>query len=92
MEYVILTDWKQFNKENKNLVIEVDDNGRGLQEQQASKRKKGHTSMATKITRQRMQNLQAITKKQCKFEVVDKKAKLGLEGVLVSVVIPYQED
>ncbi len=82
----------RFNKENENLIIEVDDNGCGLQEQQASKKKKGHISMSTKITRQRMQNLQAITKKQCKFEVADKNTKLGLEGVLVSVVIPYQED
>ncbi len=83
----------RFNKFEKDLVIEVDDNGCGMPDQQEEKkRKKGHISMAIRITRQRMQNLQAITKRQCKFEVIDKSIKLGNSGVLVRIKLPYQED
>jgi hypothetical protein len=48
--------------------------------------------MATKITKQRMQNLQALTKQNCKFEILDNAEISGLSGVLVRIEIPYQED
>ncbi|PKP08939.1 MAG: hypothetical protein CVU09_13410 [Bacteroidetes bacterium HGW-Bacteroidetes-4] len=91
-------DWQgviiaRFNKTGNLLVVEVDDNGRGIKEQEANINiNKGHISMATKITRQRMQNLQAITRHKCRLEVVDKEQSLGMPGVLIRIELPYQEE
>jgi LytS/YehU family sensor histidine kinase len=82
----------RFNKNYNTLVIEVEDNGRGLNDQEVSNKKSGHISMATKITKQRMQNLQALTKQNCKFEILDNAEISGLSGVLVRIEISYQED
>jgi tetratricopeptide (TPR) repeat protein len=82
----------RFKVEKQKLIIEVDDNGRGLHEQKNSNKKKSHISMATKITRQRMQNLQAITKSPCTFEVIDKTKTTGLPGVLIRINIPFKEE
>jgi LytS/YehU family sensor histidine kinase len=90
-------DWQgiiitRFNKSGNLLVIEVDDNGRGIKEQEANNKNKGHISMATKITRQRMQNLQAITRHKCRLEIVDKEQSQGMPGVLIRIELPYQEE
>ena len=82
----------RFNKSNETLEIEVEDNGRGIKDQEASNKKETHISMATKITKQRMLNLQALTKRNCKFEVLDNIKSSGISGVLVRIEIPYQED
>ncbi|HBX83384.1 MAG: hypothetical protein A2W97_16525 [Bacteroidetes bacterium GWE2_40_63] len=82
----------RFTKQNEFLVIEVEDNGKGLQEQTAEKQPKNHVSMATKITKQRMQNLQNLTKKPCYFEIIDKPIQNNSPGVLIKIQIPYQEE
>lgn len=82
----------RFNKAGNMLVVEVDDNGRGLKDQETNNKNKGHISMATKITRQRMQNLQAITRRKCKLEIVDKELSQGMPGVLIRIELPYQEE
>lgn len=82
----------RFIKEADFLVIEVEDNGRGIQDQKETEKKKGHISMATKITKQRMQNIQALTKKSCKFEVIDNMKSSGIQGVSVRIKIPFKEE
>jgi LytS/YehU family sensor histidine kinase len=82
----------RFIKNGEYLVIEVEDNGRGLSDQQETEKKKGHISMATKITNQRMQNIRAVTKKQCNFEVLDISSLRNDSGVLVRIKIPYNEE
>ena len=82
----------RFVKEDDFLLIEVEDNGRGIQDQVEAEKKKGYISMATKITEQRMHNLQVITKKPCKFEVVDNIKVNGLQGVSVKIKIPFKEE
>ncbi len=82
----------KFIKDREYLIIEVEDNGRGLSDQQETEKKKGHISMATKITNQRMQNIKAITKKQCNFEVLDVSSLRNTSGVLVRIRIPYNEE
>jgi len=81
-----------FNKYENQLIIEVEDNGRGIQDQQETEKEKGHISMATKITKQRLLNLQAITKQNCTFRVIDNKTENNLPGVLVRLIIPYKEE
>jgi LytS/YehU family sensor histidine kinase len=90
-------DWQgiiitRFNKSGNLLVVEVDDNGRGIKEQEGNNKIKGHISMATKITRQRMQNLQAITRNKCRLDVIDKELSQGMPGVLIRIELPYQEE
>ena len=46
----------------------------------------------TKITQQRMQNLQAITHEKCIFEVIDKNKTEGETGVLVRIDLPFKKD
>ena len=81
----------RFIKDGKYLVIEVEDNGRGLSDQQETEKKKGHISMATKITNQRMKNIRAVTKKQCDFEVLDVSSFKSATGVIVRIRIPFNE-
>jgi tetratricopeptide (TPR) repeat protein len=73
------------------LAIEIEDNGIGLQEHSGGKQQSNHVSMATKITKQRMQNLQSLTKKPCLFKIFDKVAIQSMPGVLVRIEIPYNE-
>jgi hypothetical protein len=47
--------------------------------------------MATKITKQRMQNLQSLTKRTCKLEIIDKISLQSLPGVLIRIQIPFNE-
>jgi hypothetical protein len=82
----------RFIQQDNKLIIEVDDNGKGLKEQEKENKKKGHISMALKITRQRMQNLQTITRRACKFEVIDKNDYQALPGVLIRIEIPFLEE
>ncbi len=81
----------RFNREQNLLLIEVEDNGIGLQEHSSEKQKSNHVSMATKITKQRMQNLQSITKRTCKLEILDKITHKSLPGVLIRIQIPFNE-
>lgn len=78
-----------FRRSNNKLCIEVDDNGYGLGEQQETEKKKGHISMATKITRQRMKVLQAITGRNCSFKIIDKQSVDAGRGVLVKIIVPF---
>lgn len=82
----------RFEREGAYLIIEVEDNGHGLQEQNEKNKKKAHISMATQITHQRMQNLQSITRKNCRLEVIDKASVGRLPGVLIRIEVPYQEE
>jgi len=81
----------RFTRHQNLMLIEVEDNGIGLQEHSNEKQKSNHVSMATKITKQRMQNLQSITKRTCKLEILDKTALQGLPGVLIRIQIPFNE-
>lgn len=82
----------RFKTDGAHLLLEVEDNGRGLvKEHELEKKKSGHVSMATKITKQRLQNLEATHKQKCNFELLDK-SKSGTNGVLVKVYLPYIED
>ncbi len=82
----------RFNKQADYLIIEVEDNGKGISEQNSAKNNKGHISVATEITKQRLQNLQTIMKKKCKMEIIDSIKTTGLHGVLVKIEIPFIED
>ncbi len=81
----------RFENHNNNLVITVDDNGRGIELNNNNKGKK-HVSMAMSITRQRLQTLQTITKKQCFFDIIDKKTNNCGQGVFVKITIPLKTE
>lgn len=85
----------RFQKKQQKLIIQVEDNGLGLQKQEtkdSKEKKKKYVSMATKITRRRLQNIEATYKQKCSFSIKDKKSMGVGTGVLVSIEIPYQTD
>lgn len=82
----------RFKKQEQELFIEVEDNGKGLAEKQEAKSKKGHISMATKITRQRLQNLQNLTRRKCRLQVLDRQKVNKSHGVVIRIGIPWTEE
>lgn len=78
----------RFFKQKTDLIIEVEDNGHGLNSTEGVK-KVGHISMATQITRQRIEIFKLQSKHQCKFEIINKDIKSGSSGVLVRLTLPF---
>lgn len=78
----------RFLKQDNDLLIEIEDNGRGLN-LDGNAKKSGHISMATQITRQRMELLKLQSKKTCKFEIANKNANPDSSGVIVRIVLPF---
>lgn len=80
----------EFKKEQQFLTITVDDNGRGFIKEEQSTNSK-HVSLATKITQERLANIQKLTKNKCSLEVQNKKDVNMGTGVRINITIPYQE-
>ena len=78
----------RFLKEGRSLVIEVDDNGIGI-DTVIGYKKKNHDSMAIKITKARLEILEKNAKGKTSFTIVDKKRINPVtEGTLVRFVLP----
>jgi hypothetical protein len=78
--------------QEESVLIEVEDDGVGIEYSLENKLEdqKKHQSLATKISRERLQNLYRYKKKNIQFRVLDKK-KLGKKsGTLVSFMVPYR--
>lgn len=80
----------RFSIDLNTLIIEIEDNGIGLSDTQIlNKGKDKHESMATRITNERLQAIQRITKKQCSLTITDLHSDLAQKsGVLVRIRIP----
>ncbi|SMO70448.1 Tetratricopeptide repeat-containing protein [Saccharicrinis carchari] len=80
----------RFLQDNNTLVIEIEDNGIGLSD--AKMLKKGgvkHESMAIRITNERLQMIERMTKKQCALSILDLHSNSTQKsGVLVKITIP----
>ncbi len=78
----------RFKKEDQSLIIEIDDNGQGIDKMMVFKSKK-HKSMAIDITKERLEILEKDAKKRTEFKIVDKKRLNSFErGTLVKFVLP----
>jgi len=78
----------RFYRSNDSLVIEVDDNGQGIDRMMEFKNRK-HKSMAINITRERLEILEKDAKKRTEFKIVDKKRISPFDrGTLVRFVLP----
>jgi len=78
----------RFIKSEKSLVIEVDDNGEGIDSSLMVK-DKSHDSMAMKITKARLQILEKDANFKTSFTVIDKRRLNPFDkGTLVRFVLP----
>ena len=77
-------------KHHDNLVLEIEDNGLGLDyNEHSSKHVHNHESMALKITKERLHILEKDTKKKTQLEIFDKKKKDPYErGTIARIVLP----
>lgn len=75
-----------------NIILEVEDNGVGLEKSAElnNKKREEHKSLATKITAERLKNLKRIYGRPLKMEIIDlsKKKSTGTRGTLVRFIIP----
>ncbi|MFA4869667.1 MAG: histidine kinase [Pedobacter sp.] len=78
-----------FNKENEMLVIRVDDNGSGINNNEVNKQKK--QSLAQVILKERLALLFVSSGQTAKFTVNDKKQGGG-QGVIAEIIIPLIEE
>ena len=77
-----------FSLSGDSLVIEIDDNGEGIDKMTEFKRK-DHKSMAIQITKERLEILEKDALKRTEFTIVDKKRLNPFErGTLVRFVLP----
>ena len=78
----------RFLKTGKSLVIEVDDNGMGIDKVIGFKRK-NHDSMAINITKARLEILEKDAKGRTSFTIIDKnRTNPKSKGTLVRFVLP----
>ncbi len=78
----------RFLKTGDSLTIEIDDNGEGI-DKTMEFNKKGHKSMAIKITKERLEILRKDAKKRTEFTITDKKRMDPFDrGTLVRFVLP----
>jgi two-component sensor histidine kinase len=78
-----------FKIEHKQLLITVDDNGKGFTEKAPNQQKK--QSLAGIILKERLEALFKSGGKEAGFEIVNKKDK-GQQGVAVQIVLPEIKD
>lgn len=82
-----------FRKENKQMIIEVDDNGMGIEaSKKMNERSRGHDSMAINITRERLDVIRRDSGGKVALEIIDKKTLNPFDkGTLVRIVFPVVE-
>ncbi len=73
------------HRDNRTLLIEIEDNGEGLVV--SSQNQKIKKSLSTQITRERLLFLSKGSQKNCKIEIIDKKSS-HTSGVLVRLTVP----
>lgn len=80
----------RFLHDNNTLIIEIEDNGIGLANAQILNNGGAkHESMATRITNERLQVIERMTKKQCSLTITDLHSDTAQKsGVLVKIRIP----
>lgn len=80
----------RFLRDNNTLLIEIEDNGIGMAvAQMINKGGAKHESMATRITNERLQVIERMTKKQCSLTITDLHSDSAQKsGVLVKIKIP----
>jgi len=80
----------RFLRDNNSLIIEIEDNGIGLADaQMLNKGGAKHESVATRITNERLQVIERMTKKQCSLTIIDLHSDSAQKsGVLVKIKIP----
>lgn len=82
-----------FKKDNNRVVVEVEDNGIGIDaSKEASEKDRGHESMAIKITRERLEMLRRDSGGRTYMSIMDKKQINPFDrGTIVRIVIPLVE-
>lgn len=76
------------------LIYEIEDNGIGLEEAMKlkSKLKSSYESLATVITKERMNSMSEQFNKKIEIEIIDKKTLSdGESGVKVKFIVPFKE-
>ncbi len=81
----------RFIKDGNNLVLEIEDNGLGLDyNDRLSHNDRPHESMAIKITNERLSILERDMRQKTHFELYDKKKKDPFDrGTIARITIPY---
>jgi len=78
----------RFTRQNSYLLFELTDNGIGL-EKSKKYRSDEHTSMATELTKKRIENLKKYRKKKFKLQIIDLHKKfIDKEGTRVVIQMP----
>jgi sensor histidine kinase YesM len=82
----------RFSLSEPNIILEVEDNGVGIEKsaERNSKKREDHKSLATRITIERLRNLQGVYGRPIKMETVDltKSSTSGTRGTLIRFTIP----
>ena len=81
-----------FMKHEKSMVIEVSDNGIGInncQQKSPTNHHAQHQSMATKITKERLMILEKELGTKTSIELIDKGVNQQSKGTLIRITIPY---
>ncbi len=73
-----------FSKKEENLILEIKDNGTGIRQKSGS----GHQSLATTITKERIELFNKRNKQKATFSVADAYPLQERKGVLVTFVLP----
>lgn len=83
----------RIRKETNGIVLETEDNGIGIlaSEKESHTKEPEHHSLATKITRERIKNLNKGRKQKIVLEIIDLSSlQMGLNGTRVSIRIPLK--
>ncbi len=83
----------RFKKLGKQLIVEVEDNGIGIEAAKALDNKnKHHESMALKITRERLDVIQKDSGGKAGLEIIDKKNINPFDrGTIIKIILPFVE-
>ena len=83
----------RFALEGKNIILEVEDNGIGINESIRIQKEKGkkYQSLATNITTERLRKLKKAKGYKIDLTIIDKRERnSGERGTLVKLTIPYK--